>query len=343
MFIPILRHENMYPTQMMAIAAIYARAHAGSSEGNCPLRSLAPRLTELSADAEGILRNAEVRQLRLCNRIGLLRFDGPLALHSRKAIQSEFIQWAKTRPSVRSVVFLADRLEKLDAHELENLISLLKEVRNAGYRVSLANLSDQAQEDLAQSEFAELAGSGSTYQTDTLAIADIMVDAHVDAPDEDCPLQSVLPRLIELSLHPDGSLRDARRHGLALCKHIVAVRFDGPLNFTTVRYFEKKLQQVLQRRGSARHILIAAHTLAGLDSAAVQEFARFSERLQRDGYSVSLSGLTDEALEALGDDRGVAGDHEDHHGFSHHPSKAQHDGGDDTWQGGRESHPKSCL
>ncbi len=296
----VLGAENMYPTQPMAIAAIYAQAHGGSSEEDCPLRSLAPRLTELSLDDDGVLRDAAQRNLRLCNHIALLRFDGPLALRNRKAIQSEFIQWAKTRPSVRNVVFLADRLDKLDANEQRNLIALVKEVREAGYRVVLANLSDQAFEDLATSKLADLIGPNSTYPTDTLAIAAIMLDAHAHDPDEDCPLQDLLPRLTELSLHEDGSLRDAHRYGLALCRRIAVVRFEGPLNFATIGYFEKKLRQVLERRPSVTHILVAGDTLAGIDTLAAEEFHRLSAQLRHEGYSIYLSGLKDDDVEVLG-------------------------------------------
>jgi SulP family sulfate permease len=126
-----------------------------------------------------------------------------------------------------------------------------------------------------------------------------MFDAHADDPNEDCPLQDLLPGFTELSLHPDGSLRDAHRHGLALCQRIAAVRFDGPLNFATIGYFAEKLRLVLERRPSVTHILIAGHTLAGVDSIAADEFHDLSARLRREGYFVAISGLKDEELEAL--------------------------------------------
>jgi MFS superfamily sulfate permease-like transporter len=300
----ILGRQNMYPTQTMAVAGVYARSHAGSSETDCPLRNLAPHLTELSVDDSGVLREAEQHGLRLCSRIGLLRFDGPLALYDKKAIQSEFISWAKKRSSVRNIVLLANMLDKLDSNEQSNLVALVKAVREAGYRVVLANLSGRAFEDLARSRFADLIAPGSTFPTDTLAISAIMVDAHAADPEEECPLLCLLPPLTELSLHPDGSLRDAHRHGLALCQRIAAVRFDGALNFATINYFEKKLRDVLTRRPSVTHILLAGHTITGLDSIAADKLHELAARLRSDGYSVSVSGLKDDDLETLG----LAGD-----------------------------------
>jgi MFS superfamily sulfate permease-like transporter len=257
-------------------------------------------LTELSLDDNGTLREAAQHDLRLCNHIALLRFEGPMVLSNKTAIRSEFIQWTKTRTSVRNVVFLATKLDKLASNEVRNLTELVKEVREAGYRVVLASLSDEAFEDLSRSKFVDVIGPDSVFPTDTLAIAAIMLDAHADDPNEDCPLQVLLPHLAELSLHPDGSLRDAQRYGLALCQRIAAVQFDGPLNFATIGYFEKKLRQVLERRPSAKHILIAGHTLTGVDSIAAEEFHRLCARLRGEGYSVSVSGLKDDDMEILG-------------------------------------------
>lgn len=296
----ILGLENLYSSCLVAIASIHARSHAGSSEVDCPLRNLTPRLTELSVDDNGILREAEQHHLRLCEYISLLRFDGPLALHDGRAIQSEFIRWTKTRSSVHSIVFLANTLEELNRNEVTNLVALVKEVREAGYRVVLANLSDRASEDLARSKFAGLIAPDSSFPTDTLAIAAIMMDAHAEDPDEDCPLQVLLPSVMELSLHRDGSLRDANRHGLALCQRIAVVRFDGPLNFATIGYFEGKLLEILKQRPSVTHILIVGHTLGGVDEIAAEEFHRLSAQLRSDGYSVSISGLKDDDLEILG-------------------------------------------
>ncbi len=295
----VLGHENMYPTQNVAIAAIYGRSHTGSSETECPLRSLAPRLTELSLDSQGFLRDARKHNLTLCRHIGVLRFEGQLVLYNQRAIQTEFIRWAKTRPGARNVVFLANKLDNLDRNEVENLVTLVEEVGDAGYRVVLAGLSEQAAEELAQARFADRIGRGSLFPTDTLAIAAIMLDAHASDTNEDCPLQDLLPRLTELSLHPDGSLRDAHRHALALCQRIAAVRFDGPLNFATIRYFARKLRGVLARRHTVTHVLIAGHTLAGVDSIAAEEFRELSAKLRSEGYFVAVSGLKDEDLEVL--------------------------------------------
>jgi SulP family sulfate permease len=103
----------------------------------------------------------------------------------------------------------------------------------------------------------------------------------------------------ELSLHPDGSLRDARRYGLKLCRHIAAIRFDGPLNFATIGYLESELLERLKARAETSHVLIAAHGINQIDTQAAEGLRLLVERLRQRNYDVSFSGLKDEVLDVL--------------------------------------------
>jgi len=301
----ILESDNLYVTHGRAIASIYARAHSGSSESGCPLQRVAPRLTELSLHDSGTLRNAENHRLQLCRHIGVLRFGGPFVLSNRKAIQSEFIHWAKTRPEVRSVVFDVSTLDSLDEGEAEVLGALVEDVRDAGYRVTFGGFTDRAFETVARSGVADAIGHDEIYPAGLQAVAAVFSDSHADQPVEDCPLAGVLPRLIELSRHADGALRDASRHGLALCQRIVVVRFDGPLNVATIGHFEKELRRAVERRPAARHLLIGGHTFSDLDRIAAEELPLILERLERDGYRAIITGLKDEHLDLLRTGRGL--------------------------------------
>jgi len=291
--------ENMYPTQAAAIAGIYARAHTGSSEEQCPLEPLAPRLTELSLHPDGTLHDARHQQLRACRAIGVLRFDGPLPLGSRRGIQSEFIRWAKGRPSVRSVIFVASTLYRLESGEADNLVSLIAAVRDAGYRVALASVTDGALETLGRSGLADTIGLESIVASEYLAITSLHAAAHEGLDEPDCPFRNLAPQVVELALHADGSLRDAHRHKLALCPRIVAVRFDGPLNFATIRSFEEQLNGCLTRRPEARYVLLAGHTIDRLDPEAAEELLALAERLGERQVQVAVSGLRDEVSDML--------------------------------------------
>jgi MFS superfamily sulfate permease-like transporter len=197
------------------------------------------------------------------------------------------------------VIFLLSSIDRLDRAGAENLVALIDAVREAGYSASIANVSGRAFEALARRGSADAIGLDSIYASGMLALVARYTAAHQQCDESDCPLQWILPRVAELSLHPDGSLRDARLHGLALCQRIVAMRFDGPLNLATIGYFEASLREMLKRRPKATHVLIAAHTLAIADPIAAEGLPAVLRRLRDDGYAVALSGIKDHDMDVL--------------------------------------------
>ncbi len=107
------------------------------------------------------------------------------------------------------------------------------------------------------------------------------------------------PHVAELSLHSDGSLRDARRHGLEKCKHIAAIRFDGPLNFASCSYFEEEVLGHAAKMPELRHVLIVAHGINELDASGEEMLESIVRQLRASGVRVSFSGLKDSVVDVL--------------------------------------------
>jgi MFS superfamily sulfate permease-like transporter len=107
------------------------------------------------------------------------------------------------------------------------------------------------------------------------------------------------PHVAELSLHADGSLRDAERHGLKQCKHIAAIRFDGPLNFASCSYLEEEVLGRAAEMPDLRHVLIVAHGINELDASGEEMLEKIVHRLRAGGVRVSFSGLKDNVIDVL--------------------------------------------
>jgi anti-anti-sigma regulatory factor len=197
------------------------------------------------------------------------------------------------------VIFVASTLHRLERAEADNLLALIEAVREADYRVLLANVTDEAFETLGRTGIADAIGLQSIMASEFLGIDELYAAAHEGLDEPDCPFRNLIPRVVELALHPDGSLRDARLHKLALCPRIVAVRVDGPLNFATIELFEEQLAACLKRRPEAQHVLIAGHTIDRLDTEAAEEMIKFLERLCERRVRVAVSGLRDDVSEML--------------------------------------------
>lgn len=100
------------------------------------------------------------------------------------------------------------------------------------------------------------------------------------------------PRVALLGLHADGTLRDARRHGLEpLHPRLGAIRFDGALRFVNVSYFEDALLTLERDTPKLSHILVKGSGINDLDASGVAALLNLVERFRGNGITLVFSGL----------------------------------------------------
>jgi MFS superfamily sulfate permease-like transporter len=295
----VIGRDALHSTQAAAVASVWGPAHRDSDEPGCPFAPLAPRLTELSFHPEGTLRDADVHGLRICRHLAVLRIDGPLPFASSATMAAEFDRWRQSRPDVRHVILVGSALGRLEAHHAEHVAVFVRSIRDQDIHVALAHLPDHLAEVLARTGVADALGIESFFASEPAALAAMWSEAHEASDESPCPLEPLLPQLTELSLHPDGSLRGATQHRLARCRHIAVLRFDGPLDYATIGFFERGIDALLADRSEVGFVLIAGHSLPRIDAIAAEELLRIFDRLRSRGLQVCLSGLKDEVLEAL--------------------------------------------
>jgi MFS superfamily sulfate permease-like transporter len=107
------------------------------------------------------------------------------------------------------------------------------------------------------------------------------------------------PHVAELALHPDGSLRDADRHRLDICKRIAAVRFDGPLNFANTSYLEDEILRRVAEMPDLKYMLIAGHGINEMDASGEEMLSHVLDRLREAGYQVVFSGLKENIVDVM--------------------------------------------
>jgi len=295
----VIGEDRHFPTQFAAIAAAYAQAHADSDEEDCPFLPLAPRLTELSLHPDGTLREARRHGLRLCSYIAALRFDGPMMLAKPAALEAELVKWVKSRLEVTHLLLVAHTLDRFSPDDARKLIDLVDRLRRAGLDVIFSSFRDHVFEVIERTGAADEIGLDRFFPSESAAVAAIYAAAHENKTEENCPLRPMLPRVVEISMHPDGSLRNAERYGLATCRAIAALRLDGRLDFATIGYIAGEIRAQIADRPDLRHVLLAGHGLAAVDEAASEGLASLVTELREMGYAVSISGLKDEVLDVL--------------------------------------------
>ncbi len=100
------------------------------------------------------------------------------------------------------------------------------------------------------------------------------------------------PRIVEVGLHPDGSLRDRHLWRLPpLAPRLYALRMDDELDFASANAFEQAITEHLAAHPEVKHVGLFAQPINRIDATGVEVFARLKVELQRRGITLHISGI----------------------------------------------------
>jgi sulfate permease, SulP family len=100
------------------------------------------------------------------------------------------------------------------------------------------------------------------------------------------------PRIIEVGLHPDGSLRDRRLWQLPpLSEQMYALRMDGELDFAAASAFETAVVEHVSANPDVRHVCLFAQPINRVDATGVEVFTQLRNFLASRGIALHIVGL----------------------------------------------------
>jgi sulfate permease, SulP family len=100
------------------------------------------------------------------------------------------------------------------------------------------------------------------------------------------------PRIIEVGLHPDGSLRDRHLWKLPpLAPKLYALRMDDELDFASAAAFERNIVAHLAAHPGLRHICLFAQPINRVDTTGVEVFSQLRRTLEERGIQLHISGI----------------------------------------------------
>ncbi|NCT97545.1 MAG: SulP family inorganic anion transporter [Comamonadaceae bacterium] len=100
------------------------------------------------------------------------------------------------------------------------------------------------------------------------------------------------PRIIEVGLHPDGSLRDRHLWQLPpLAPRLYALRMDAALDFATASALERAVADHLQQQPDTTHVMLVAHPINWIDATGAEAFGRLREQLDDRRVHLHLVGV----------------------------------------------------
>ena len=104
--------------------------------------------------------------------------------------------------------------------------------------------------------------------------------------------QRLHPRIIEVGLHADGSLRDRHLWQLApLAPRMLALRMDAELDFASASTLERTVADYLAHHPGTAHIVLFAQPINRVDATGIEVFAAVRRSLVQQGITLHISGI----------------------------------------------------
>jgi len=100
------------------------------------------------------------------------------------------------------------------------------------------------------------------------------------------------PRVIEVGLHPDGSLRDRHLWKLPpLAPRLYALRMDAELDFAAASTLERAIGEHLSAHPDVQHVCLFAQPINRIDVTGIEAFVQLRQRLHDQRVTLHISGI----------------------------------------------------
>ena len=155
-------------------------------------RTMQPRVAVLARHTDGTLRDAETCQLRTCDEIALIRFDGELYFANTSYFEDKIMERVALKSGLRYVIVVGDGINNVDASSEEMLAHLTERLRDTGIEVLFAGLKKQVTDVFARTGLYKEIGEARFFRTVEQALDHVWKQLGGNH-EADCPLNIVCP------------------------------------------------------------------------------------------------------------------------------------------------------
>ncbi|HEY0844442.1 MAG TPA: SulP family inorganic anion transporter [Noviherbaspirillum sp.] len=108
------------------------------------------------------------------------------------------------------------------------------------------------------------------------------------------------PRIVEVGMHEDGTLRDRSRFDLPpLADDLLAARIDAALNFLTAPALERYIMEYVKANPRVRRVLLCSNGINSIDTTGMDALERLHLTLAGDGIELYLSAVKKQVWDML--------------------------------------------
>jgi MFS superfamily sulfate permease-like transporter len=156
-------------------------------------KSMRPRVAILSRYRDGAYHDACTYNLRQCEHIAMVRFDGPLFFANATYLEDQIAKVRQSMPKLKHILIEASGMDDMDATGEEALSLIVDRIRSAGYEISFTGLKKNVSDVMERTFLYEKIGREHIFPTQTVAIESIYKQAHGDREEKECPLTRFCP------------------------------------------------------------------------------------------------------------------------------------------------------
>lgn len=113
--------------------------------------------------------------------------------------------------------------------------------------------------------------------------------------------RTMRPRISELSMHEDGTLRDAKLFNLPKSSGVAVVRMDMSLYFANAGYLEDEVLELIADRPDLEFLIIDCKGINAIDATGEEVLRNLADNLSQSGIQLLLAGMKDQVIGPLED------------------------------------------
>jgi sulfate permease, SulP family len=155
-------------------------------------RTMQPRVAMLARHPDGTLRDAETYQLRTCDEIAMIRFDGELYFANTSYFEDKIMERVALKSGLRFIIVVGDGINHVDASSEEMLAHLTERLHTTGIVVLFAGLKKQVTDVFARTGLYNEIGEARFFRTVEQALDHAWRQLGNDH-EANCPLNIVCP------------------------------------------------------------------------------------------------------------------------------------------------------
>ncbi|MCP4579239.1 MAG: SulP family inorganic anion transporter [Deltaproteobacteria bacterium] len=151
-------------------------------------KSMRPKMAFLSRDADHALRCASHHELKECEYIAMLRFDGSLFFANSSYLEDQVAEIMLRKKTLRHIILVSNGINDIDASGEETLSLLVDRIRSTSLDISLSGVNETVMKVLKRTHFIAKVGEDHIYTTMEKAIQSVHEKTHRGGDEKTCPL-----------------------------------------------------------------------------------------------------------------------------------------------------------